>query len=51
MKPCMGFVLVGHSRGASEKLTIVTNLRTTSSWHDLYTKIELKLEMNISIKK
>ena len=32
----MGFVLVGHSRGASKQLTTATNLRTTSSWHDLY---------------
>ena len=27
----MGFVLVGHSRGASEQLTTEINLKTTSS--------------------
>ena len=31
----MGFVLEGHSRGASEQITTGTNLRTTSSWHGL----------------
>ena len=35
-KAMYGFVLVGHSRGASEQLTTGTNLRTTSSCHDLY---------------
>ena len=34
-KAIYGVCLVGHSRGASEQLTIGTNLRTTSSWHDL----------------
>ena len=27
---------MGHSRGANEQLTTRTNLRTASSWHDLY---------------
>ena len=35
----MGFVLVGHSRGAREQLTTGTNLRTISSWHDLYIEL------------
>ena len=48
----MGFVLVDLSRGASEQLTTGTNLRTTSSWHDLYifNENDHNLRNNITIK-